>query len=328
MKLEIQSLWHPTNQEWDMIWKKCPYATYFQSREWAEIWESHSHGKTRPTPQGLVFSDGIRVILPFSRESFYRGLGHRYVASPAGTFGGWLAEQHLDESHQGLIMAHILSNYRNLTWRNNPYEPTTVSTSCTKEEETFVLDLEGGFDQILHRWSRGHRSAANKAKNYGITIRQAYTEEDWRAYFQVYRDSLRRWGKNNNEAYPWHLFSTLFNRNSRNIKLWLAETEGYCIAGAICFYGGIHCVYWHGAALEKYFHMRPVNLLMHEAIKDACVRQIKWFDFNPSNGLTGVSEFKKRFGTIPLRCDLMTNESWEMRALTKAFIFLRQTATS
>ncbi len=39
-----------TSEEWDQIWSSSAYATYFQSREWAEIWQDYSEGQLRPLP--------------------------------------------------------------------------------------------------------------------------------------------------------------------------------------------------------------------------------------------------------------------------------------
>lgn len=319
MKLRIQSFWEPSAQEWDNAWEKCPFATYFQSREWAEIWSTYSHGKTKPSPRGLVFSDGVRVILPLSLARFHRGFGHRYLASPAGTFGGWLAERHLDDDHQRLTIDYLRKHIPNLVWRNNPYEPisTPISFGSAKADETYVLDLTEGFDEIYRKGSKGNTSAARKAQKAGVSVRLAETEDDWMAYFDVYQDSLRRWGDRATNSYTWRLFSTMWNRHSSSINLWMANADGRCIAGAVCFYGGGHCVYWHGSALEKALNLRPVNLLMYEVIRDATNRGVRWFDFNPSGGLAGVISFKRSFGAFPLSCDLITNDSWKLRAMTK-----------
>jgi CelD/BcsL family acetyltransferase involved in cellulose biosynthesis len=103
--------------------------------------------------------------------------------------------------------------------------------------------------------------------------------------------------------------------DSPRIKLWTAVVEDRLVAGALCFYGQGQVVYWHGAALEAYFHVRPVNLLFCEAIKDACETGYRWFDFNPSGGHEGVKAFKQSFGAVSLQCPVISIETrWSVIA--------------
>ena len=37
--------------EWDAIWTGCDHATYFHSRDWAEIWQTYTEGAVRPDPR-------------------------------------------------------------------------------------------------------------------------------------------------------------------------------------------------------------------------------------------------------------------------------------
>jgi hypothetical protein len=92
MNLSIQKIRPAKSEEWDDIWGKCPYATYFQSREWAEIWERYSDGKIKPEPILLHFSDENRVVLPFSLKQYFGGLFTLYFTSlPGVKWGGWIS---------------------------------------------------------------------------------------------------------------------------------------------------------------------------------------------------------------------------------------------
>lgn len=311
MTLSIARMWQPSPKEWDDAWLNCPYSTYFHSREWAETWASYSRSKVTPDPLGLVLSDGTEVILPFSREKIFKGLAERHVSSPAGTYGGWLANVSLDKPQQTLLMQVISERYPNLTWRLNPYERVLDCSKlgCLSEDETYTLDMSVGFDEIFRRWTKGHASAARKARKAGVAISVAETPDDWKVYFRAYEDSIDRWGKGTTTAYYWPLFETILNRASPNTKLWVARHEGKLIAGALCFYSPTHVVYWHGAALSDYFGLRPVNLLIYEAIHDAAERGFRWFDFNPSGNLEGVKAFKRSFGAMPIRSDVVERHS-------------------
>lgn len=107
MTLSVVKTWVPSAGEWDDAWRNCPYSTYFHSREWAEIWADYSQGKITPDPLKIALSDGTQIVLPFSKEKILKGLAKRDISSPAGTFGGWLANASLDEPRQKLLMQLI-----------------------------------------------------------------------------------------------------------------------------------------------------------------------------------------------------------------------------
>ncbi len=219
------------------------------------------------------------------------------LSGPAGVYGGWVAESLLLPAQQQQIVDYLIAHHHNLVWRINPF--AGLQPDPRREwhpDQTTVLDLEPGFDSISQAWSENHRRGINKARTHGVQIRRAATIADWQQYFSCYQDSLRRWGVNAGHRYKWKLFAALAELPERSVSLWLAEKEHRLQAGAVCFSHNQHTVYWHGAAFEEAFPDRPVHLLMHEIIRDACARGGKWFDFNPSGGHEGVERFKKGFG--------------------------------
>jgi lipid II:glycine glycyltransferase (peptidoglycan interpeptide bridge formation enzyme) len=299
MTLTISRVQPASSKEWDEIWLHCPYSTYFQSREWAEIWRLYTNNQQKPAPQQIDFSDNSQVIMPFSVFKRNKGLTRCYLSSPAGTYGGWLSTNSLQETHVKLLMDLIERKWKNLTWRLNPYDEVTIR-SCSpqaKPDDTERLNLQIGFEQIMKNLSQGHRSAVNKALRSGIIVRTAQNLSEWESYFEIYQSSLQRWGERATSNYRWELFRHIYDMHSNWSKLWLACFNEKIIGGALCFYSPRIVIYWHGAALEAFFQHRPSNLLFVEIIRDACQNHLVWFDFNPSGGHSGVLEFKRRFGT-------------------------------
>lgn len=321
MSISIENIRSATPVEWDYIWQECSYSTYFHSREWAEIWNAYTNQKMRPQPKLVSFSDGKEALLPFSRRNGFKGLVKEYISSPAGTFGGWLSLDDLDSKHGILLSQHIQKKFKNIVWRLNPYDKLVFKTEVTikKNDETHALNLRVGFDVIYKRWTKGHKSAAKKARREGISVKVASSVHDWLAYYKVYEDSLRRWGDKASSIYSWKIFEEILGRHSPHIKLWLAFYQEKIIAGALCFYAKKHVVYWHGAALAQYFNLRPSNLLIFEIIKHTCDKGYTWFDFNPSGGHEGVRAFKKSFGAEALACPVVGLESGSTR-LAKKFV--------
>jgi len=314
MNVAIASVRPARAGEWDSIWEACEYATFFHSREWSEIWSVYSKGRWRPDPRWLTFSDGRQALLPLASRKQLQGLGRRYVSSPGGTFGGWISADALSAEHGEALVHWLTHKLGRLEWRLNPYDPLAhqLEVPVTTLDETHAVDLSPGFDAL-----RCGGAKVKKALREGVTIGVAASEGDWRSYFGIYEESLRRWGEQASSQYRWELFDDIRRRESPRIKLWLARFQNRVIAGALCFYARRHAVYWHGAALEAHFQLRPVNLLMHEAIRDACERGCAWFDFNPSGAHEGVKAFKKSLGGQPLPCPIVKIETtW--RRTTKA----------
>jgi CelD/BcsL family acetyltransferase involved in cellulose biosynthesis len=324
-----------SSDEWDAIFQACDYSTYFHSREWAEIWNVYTRNASICDPKLITFSDGKQALLPISYQKSMKGLSRRYVSSPAGTFGGWISSDKLAVAHAEILFRYMRELSGNLVWRINPYDSVVFQTSSyaetspanRKNDVTHTLHLEEGFDAVYERWSKGKSSAARKvrkARKEGIEIRCALGKDDWSAYYQVYEKSLQRWGERASSVYTWDLFQELFRRNSPHVKLWLALYQQEIIAGALCFSARNHVVYWHGAALEAFFPLRPVNLLMYEAIKDACEQGYSWFDFNPSGGHEGVKKFKESFGAVAKSSPVFMTRNRPTRFIEHVLFMLRK----
>jgi hypothetical protein len=241
-----------------------------------------------------------------------------------GTYGGWLGGDDLTMRHKALLVQHMASQHRDLEWRVNPYDNIDLPQGLRLrlQDETQVLPLIEGFPAIIKRATKGHRSAARKAQREGVTVSLADTRGSWLDFAAIYADSVRRWGDRASSIYEPRLLESMWERNSPNIKLWLAYYEGIPVAGALCLYAPRHAVYWLGAALEEYFPLRPVHLLVYRAVEDACRSDHEWFDFNPSGGHEGVVAFKKGFGTIRLPAPVVLSHGCRSRLVTRARLVL------
>jgi len=307
MDIHIDQIRAAQPEEWDVIWRQCSYATYFHSREWAEIWIHYSQEWMRPNPLLVMFSDGKEALLPLSCELSY-GSVKSFWSSPEGTYGGWIAMDPLGREHAILMKEFLTRELGRLYWQTNPYDDLVAAAGLDAniENETHAIDLERGFDAVYRDWSSACRRAERKARRCGVVVREANKKEDWRCYYQAYEDSQRRWGERTLSHHRWSLFQAMYDLQSEYLRLWLATNhEGRIIAGALMGYAKTHAAYWHGAALETYLVLRPMNLLFYELIRDACEKGYKWFDFNPSGGLDGVRRFKESFGAKPLHCPIL-----------------------
>lgn len=302
VSLKIARVKAASQGQWRQAWLECGSSTYFHSPEWARIWEFYSRGRIRPAAQSITFSDGVEALLPWCFETKAGGLLSRYTSSTQGTYGGWLAPKTLTLEHAICLVDWLtVGKRRSLVWRLNPYDEVAFRAGIArqlrcKHDETHALRLTGDAGSVLQGFKASYRSQIKKAvQSARFNVACATTLEDWRAYYEVYRDSLERWGDEPESGYGWRLFEFLFRLKSPNIKLWLARHEGRIVSGDLCLYAKKHVAYWHGATLEGYLRTSVAKLLKFEVIKDSVERGYDWFDFNPSAGLPGVKFFKEGF---------------------------------
>jgi CelD/BcsL family acetyltransferase involved in cellulose biosynthesis len=303
---------------WDSAWSDCHYATFFHSRTWAELWSEYTAGRLNPAAVEVEFSDGATAVLPISKE---RGrVRTQTVSSPGATYGGWLSHSDLGEAHRAQLADLIVNQLGDVVWRVNPFdEPISLPAAGERaDDETQAVPLDEEFAAITKRWTKGHLSAAKKARREGVTVALAETDDDWADFATVYADSIRRWGDRASTTYEPRMIELLQARAGEHVRLWLARFEGRPAAGALCLYSRRHVSYWLGGAAEELFSLRPVHLLMYEAIEDACRGGYAWFDFNPSGGHEGVAAFKKGFGTERLATPVVTRTGRLARVTTGA----------
>jgi hypothetical protein len=303
VKLKITNTESPENRIWDDMWRSCEYATYYQSREWAEIWSKYSGGQTTPSPVLITYSDGKKALLPLSRENYFRGLFSRFTTSiPSGRPGGWISCDQLGVEHAELLFQYIQRSYPNFKLNINPLDNLIgkISISKTASQDIHVLTLNGDYDALYKRFSRKQRGAINKANRAGIIIRPGISLDDWRKLYSVYNESVKRWGERAVEVKYWKLYEYMFFSHSPNMKLWLAEYQNEVIGGMLVFFSSKVVSPWTMVTSKRYFSLRPSSLLYATIIKYSCDHGYRWIDFGKSGKISGLIKFKERFGAVPI----------------------------
>ena len=303
-------------REWDTLWSSMQAATYYHSREWAEIWQEYTNNRIIPTPRMISFSDGVRVLLPFSRQRYFGGFIRRYslTGPPAMAlpyYGNWLTVNSLSDEHIVLLSDHIINKYKNLVWRLNPFDGNSNKISINSKYSirnryvTYIIDLTKGRDHIYSRMKQSCRNQVRQGIRNNLVVTEAEDIEHWKKYYEIYRDTLKRWGSKTLYVLKWKIFKILFSKQDSNIKLWLVWHKDDPIAGGICFYSHGKITSWHIASLSEYHQLRPVNLLKYTIIKDGMNKKYNVFDFETAGGNKGLQKFKKSFGPEELMCDMI-----------------------
>lgn len=287
----------PSVELWDQVVSRSEYATFFHTSSWAQVLAQtypHFHIATK----GFVLDDGVVAIVPLVGATERNRYFKWYESMFPGVYGSAVAERNLTQAEISFIFQH-LANARTarIHVMGNPYADHDLPPSYSRSPLcTHVLSLAEGFDAVFKNFRKGKRKSTRKARRMGVEIAVAQTEEEYRSYYEVYEDSLRRWGDRTLFSYPYRLFEQVYHLHSESVKLWVAKVDGKIVSGSLTFYHNRHVVSWHGATRESFFSYCPSILIKAETIMDACQRGFRYYDFNPSGGLKGVETFKEGFG--------------------------------
>lgn len=314
--LSIHKVSDAISNEWDEMWQSCDYSTYYHSREWAEIWQLYTNGRISPFPKIISFSDGVTVLLPFSRQDYYGGIIKRYslTGPPAMAlpyYGNWLTNRILTDEHIRILSKYLINNYRNLVWRLNPYDKNSKKVvvdakyTIRRPYTTYMIDLTRAEENILSNMKQSCRNQIKQGIRNKLIVTEATDINHWGKYYNIYCDTLKRWGPKALYKLDWKLFEILFSKNNPNIKLWLVWYGDIAIAGMICFYSHGVILSWHISSLTDYHKLRPVNILKYIIIKNGIENNYKWFDLETAGGNKGLQNFKKSFGPEERMCDMI-----------------------
>jgi hypothetical protein len=288
---------------WQDVAEACSWATYFHAPGWA-LAVTQTFPQYTPAAIGFVMESGARAVIPFVVEEKRKILktGKRYKSMEPGVYGGIIADQELSPREADEILGHVI-NLKNSEGRivGNPFREFLFPARMKKKEMyTQVIDLSPGFDGLVQGFSRGQKSNIRQAQKKQITVRRAATEQDISGYFDIYVQTLKRWGGKTAASYPRQLFLNLFRQKDPHIQFHLAEKEGQIIAGIIVLAWQKKLLYWHGCSRGEFFRDYPNNLLHYEIIKWACENGFAHYDMGPSMEMEGVIKFKKSFGAEQL----------------------------
>ncbi len=243
-----------TADEWDSAWARSPYATFFESRCFAELWSSYTRGECQPQAQRLSSGDRWTAVVPLTEQRAARGLASVYVLGPAGTYGGWLElGGHIDFAGAAMLCQWLISSHRSLVWRANPYDSVALHAFPKSAiiDFTQAIPLGREASSVLKGWSPSHAGAVREADGLGVTVRRASSLADWRSYYELYERSLTRWGSAANVQYDWRLFELLADMPLDHVQLWIASAAGTDLSGIVCVLHKNRVVAWSCARVER-----------------------------------------------------------------------------
>ncbi|HEX3660850.1 MAG TPA: GNAT family N-acetyltransferase [Acidobacteriaceae bacterium] len=175
--------------------------------------------------------------------------------------------------------------------------------------QTYIVPLPGKPGQPYHIPDSQNRSsikrAIRKAIAGGVRVRPAETEDELRAWYHMYLETMRR---NFVPARPYRFFFALWDlmRAKGMMRLLIAEQQdasGTRIIGGHLFLSfGDTVTYAFGASRAADFALRPNDIIMGRAIDDASEEGFRFVDLGEvPEGDDNLARFKSKWGAQPVR---------------------------
>jgi lipid II:glycine glycyltransferase (peptidoglycan interpeptide bridge formation enzyme) len=152
-------------------------------------------------------------------------------------------------------------------------------------------------DQIWKNYDEGLKRNIRKALKSDLSFEKIRSREEVDQFYKLYLDSMKR-----NKAlakYPLELFHKIYDFLVPEFAdIFFVKHRNQPIAGMVVIYSKDIAHYFHGGSDTEYLHLRPNDLLFHQAIQIVKEKEISYFDFLGSDKkFLSLIQFKDKWGT-------------------------------
>jgi FemAB-related protein (PEP-CTERM system-associated) len=290
MRIQLDTGAAVNKSGWDAYVCTHPQATHYHLSGWGKIVE-----RVYGYP-ALYFSawDGERLtgILPVV---LLGGLLRRksFVSLPYLDYGGICADTPAAGQALYAAVQRELSTRRAGLLDLRHRFATQLPLAHYGDKVTMVLRLENNAVQMWKAFGAKLRNQIRKAEKAQLQTQWVGSEgvED---FYRVYVHNMRDLGSPPHSAAFFRSILATF----ADARLLLVRLDKQVIGGGLCMeFQDTMLVPW-ASSLRTYFHLCPNNLLYWEAIRTACERGLRRFDFGRSSLGSGTYNFKKQWGAL------------------------------
>ncbi|MFF3885512.1 lipid II:glycine glycyltransferase FemX [Streptomyces sp. NPDC001914] len=262
------------------------------------------------------FGDGGGIVVPLVRR---RGWPARLIAQDAWPsewgIGAPVTAETPDPKHVRAVFGDLARLPANrVSVRFGPdVDPAWLaavpSAFTTSSHTTYILDLDGGFDDVWrHRFKPPVRTAVRKSEKAGVDVEVDRTGRLVPDFYALYQHSIARWAQQQNEPLalarwrrrridPLSKFQNVAETFAESCAVWIATYQGQPAAAMMVLRHGPHAKYWRAGMVKELAHPSRAPTLLHKlAIEDACAAGCRFYHMGDSVPDSSVSVFKERLG--------------------------------
>jgi len=332
MSLSVVKISQTSPENWQKTWELCAWSSFFESPTWCSVW-AEIELNAEACAFEVLYSDNLKVIFPGVITSRSGGLFKAFQAAPGGTYGGPICVSIISKEHILLGINTLTNLYSDLFYRTNPFLLHLLHKNDTSESPLFLspkasndftqcIPLALPSDELNQKLTTNRIPAyARRTAEKGFVMRLAGLD-DVTAFFKLYEESLGRWTQSR-KVYKQAFFEALICCDG--CDFWGCFTsDNSMVAGAIVCRGNEVVTSWLQLTDAKHLRERVAESLYHELICHYHEAGFKWFDFNPSAGLSGVVAFKEKFGSEKLPCPVLHESSFMYAFYDKSASYFRR----
>lgn len=166
----------------------------------------------------------------------------------------------------------------------------------------WVLDIRPDLKDLFARFKMTWRQNIRVAERKGVTVREARTDADLQAYYEIIKETSERDGF---FIHPLDYHKAILNTFGAQGQavLYIAEHEGDVLAARMIICMGKWCWDMFGASSNNKRNLKATYLLQYRCLQWAKEHNCDYFDFRviptilePGQDMWGVYEFKRGFG--------------------------------
>lgn len=248
-------------------------------------------------------NENILAIFPFFkiRTIFFQ---NKFISQPFNEYGGILFKEELDEKEKKEIILCLKDYSKKLFPNQKDFcieihgqqdEPDFVSRHLTKRPlyKIAILKLDS-YDSIYKKFDRQIKKAINKAQREGVKVCEETSLKSIKdKFYPLYSRYLKK--RHGIPPYPLKFFLNCYRYAPENIRIYFAQVNNKIIAALWGFLADKRVQIIYNPSLEKYFSLRPNDLVHAEFIKWACENKFEYFDFGPAV-YPGQTHYKEKWG--------------------------------
>lgn len=314
-------------REWSDLLENSSDATVFHTYEWLTVLR-----ETFPAFRKQIFvtardrSGQLLAGIPMVLQRYGR-LGLSLTSLPLCEYGGTIIRNSADEALRSQMLVALCRFAKG--WSNSRFLHFIVVDFFSKHEHltslgfarrsafAFRLELDPSLEKILmNRVNKKTRSQIRQAIRNGVSVKEVSTTSEIKTLSEIFEHTARRHGT---IPEPENYITNIFRFLVRNgiAKYLVAYHSEVPIACALELVYKDWVYYAAGASYEKYWILRPNNLLIWRIIEDGVKNGCKNLNFGSVGPEQhGLARFKENWGANRFYYSIYEKDSLELRTVS------------
>ena len=310
MTMELKVAGEKDTEEWDKLVENSPHGTIFHTWKWLKIAEKHTNSKLYPLigyrgseaigiyPLFLVKKKSIRLIFSPPPKTLLLYLGPAFVnfenlkqSRRESLFTEFqlsvdeFIKSDLRGNYTRIRLSPWLIDSRPLRWCDYEIEPLY----------TYMINLQGGVDNLWSNLNRKLRVSIEKSKREGVSV-ELGDAEDLEFLRKALYSRFEEQGLRPEKEYYKDYLSDLYNSfYPQNMKIFIAKRNGERVGGLVVLCYKDWAALWIGIPKTGLKGIYPNDLAQWEAIRWACENGYRFYEEMDAGDDPRLRHFKAKF---------------------------------